>query len=1414
MTNRITWDQFKVCNTEDKSIQFRFEDLCRQIFIYEFLPKDKKGICLHSNPNNPGLETDPVYNEETEERIGFQVKFFDSSIGYAQIKKSAEKIIEHYLGKVDKVYLFCNKEITSSSKQYEETVDLLREEGIEIQLVTDTAILDFVRKYDNLGLYYFKQHYLDKKWFKNNHNKIVMRLGERYDQDFNIDTSIELKLSLFSHDLYAVDYLNNKKKELLEKTKKLGYEYNKYSSYQEKLRSGIIELEDVSLDNIEDVILWDEKLKESIKIELDKFENQLIKKRNKLDELLNELQKAEDGELRVISYEIRLLENLVNLSNSLKLTTKEIKLLKSKVLMIKGRAGIGKTHLLANQVEKLQREDRNALMLLGGDYLDDSEIRKQIMSKLSLDFSFLEMLSILNTQGEKENRIIPICIDALNETPNKQLWKTSLLDIIGEVEKMTNIKLIVSYREEYEKVLINEKINSNNSICKLTHIGFAEETFEATKRFLEHYKISFIPSHAFNMQITNPLFLKLYCKMYEGDVIELPELYNRLLKYASKKIHINGPKVIRDNYSEGVEEIIEDVISEIAEFVIETSQQEFLEKDICKLPIWNEIGIAPRVFIGELIKEDILHKNIIDEEERLRFVYDQMNDYYCAKAIFKKCKSRKEALENIEKVIVDEGESKLENSEMFTYLCSLYFNKYENECVDIIGKINDEDDRYELFSFYVSSLKWRKNYYLDHNIFFDMCSKYKCSPETVWSLFINNSLKKDNIFNAEGLHEILSKYSLPKRDQMWTTSINNFSKGSEYRIVQLLEMYNRGEGIKTSDKEEARLLLTLMSWLLTSSNRWLRDITSKAMIEIFKNHFDLCEVILEKFKDVNDPYVIQRLFGIVWGVCMKRESEYKDIFKSLVTYVYENIFGAEQVYADILLRDYARLIVERYMYEYPEEHNFSIDKIMPPYKSAPILKVPDYGYLENNNKESGERDLINSMRFNFSNWYGDFGRYIFQSALNDFEVNQREVFNYAIHYIFDVLGYSNQLCGEYDNGIAGYDAIYNNTTKIERIGKKYQWIAMYNILARISDNCMMKNGKKYRGPWEPYVRDFDPSLNENFIFSEELPKFDVFEKNKAKYEIENKELSLANIEEDYWIFEDSSFFDIQRSSLVVKDTNGIEWVTLTNYKDNKSGRIITERYQAFNWTYAYFVTNKQLKALKECTSEKIESITCGMSVKTPIYVLYNKEYPWSIAYSEFFDYHLEELEIPTGKKIKEQVEKPDILKNTKKNSFIEMLNKKLQKEYFKNLKNLKEIDEIENLGKILCSAADLLWEEQYDASKKDTISFFVPCKEIIEYSKLKFGKIDGAFYDSNNKLAAFDLKVINQGQGLIVRKDIIDKFIKSSNLNLVWFVNGEKEIRTDDFSLGVSKYSEWTGALFYEEGTVNGEIQKRESKRR
>lgn len=125
------------------------------------------------------------------------------------------------------------------------------------------------------------------------------------------------------------------------------------------------------------------------------------------------------------------------------------------------------------------------------------------------------------------------------------------------------------------------------------------------------------------------------------------------------------------------------------------------------------------------------------------------------------------------------------------------------------------------------------------------------------------------------------------------------------------------------------------------------------------------------------------------------------------------------------------------------------------------------------------------------------------------------------------------------------------------------------------------------------------------------------------------------------------------------------------------------------------------------------------------------------------------------------------------------------------------------LGRVLNSCQDLIWEEEFDASKEETISVSHPCAEIIKVLGLSQKKYDGYYCNKAGELIAFDTALTKQKAGLIIRKDALDEFLSIKNFHLVWFVNASKEIH--DESLMIKKYTDWTGLLEYKGDFVEGE---------
>ena len=152
----ITWGLFAAYNDDARTA---FENMCRQLFTAEYL---KGEVLPHIDHNTPGVEVLPVLEPERNDglprkRISFQAKYTEqSSADYGKIKKSAEQTAKHFKGQLDRVYLFCNKALTTTSKQYQNIVKIHSSVGIETIPISNGELLDLVAKYRPIADYFFQ----------------------------------------------------------------------------------------------------------------------------------------------------------------------------------------------------------------------------------------------------------------------------------------------------------------------------------------------------------------------------------------------------------------------------------------------------------------------------------------------------------------------------------------------------------------------------------------------------------------------------------------------------------------------------------------------------------------------------------------------------------------------------------------------------------------------------------------------------------------------------------------------------------------------------------------------------------------------------------------------------------------------------------------------------------------------------------------------------------------------------------------------------------------------------------------------------------------------------------------------------------------------------------------------------------
>lgn len=510
----------------------------------------------------------------------------------------------------------------------------------------------------------------------------------------------------------------------------------------------------------------------------------------------------------------------------------------------------------------------------------------------------------------------------------------------------------------------------------------------------------------------------------------------------------------------------------------------------------------------------------------------------------------------------------------------------------------------------------------------------------------------------------------------------------------------------------------------------------------------------------------------------------------LSDYIYITIFkDKDEVYPHVLLRDYARGVIEFTSFS-GIELPFDIEDVRPPYKSSFPQKIMtndeidkkykfDYDAKDFKKHYWSQNSILSSMTTEYgrgAGGYGDFGRYTFESALRSWDVNTNQLSNLAIEWIFEKYGYDVEKHGEYDRNTNSYE---RRASTIERIGKKYQWIALYEMVARVSDNFKKyerwsfekEKEVPYQGPWDPYIRDIDPTML--------ISKTGSYEEDEPQdfWWVNNKIFNWDCTDES-WV-NDASVLPKMEEIIQIKDEiGGEEWLVLEGYpswsEPKKIGEEKWDQPHKELWCQirSYLVKDDEYDTFR-AWAVKQDFIGRRMPKSGDRHEIFSREYYWSPAQ----DYLIAEYHGGT--------------------EWTEVHDK----------------DSGRYVAEVNVTVQGFVWEEEFDKSKEQTIRFLKPSTVIYEGMDLKDSQREGEFIGNSQEIQCFAPNVHHDSKSyLIVRKRSFLKFLNENKLKIVWTVLGEKQI-IGGRSFGIEHHGrlEISGAYYFENEELNGTIKSKKT---
>ena len=360
------------------------------------------------------------------------------------------------------------------------------------------------------------------------------------------------------------------------------------------------------------------------------------------------------------------------------------------------------------------------------------------------------------------------------------------------------------------------------------------------------------------------------------------------------------------------------------------------------------------------------------------------------------------------------------------------------------------------------------------------------------------------------------------------------------------------------------------------------------------------------------------------------------------------------------------------------------------------------------------------------------------------------------------LGYDSKLHGKYDNSARSF--YYNrHENKIERIGKKYQWIAYYEIMAKLTDNYKLNEGwssndeyNYYKGAWQFYIRNIDPAyITKN---QEELDD-DTVKIVKAEEWWADKEYQEWNYPDSEWV---KTIEDLPNPKEVIekKETNNSEWLYLEHYvKWNEPKKIGVDRYEG---------RRKEIWYL-------IQGLLVKKSDKKKIIDYLKKQNFWGRWLPENRDDF-------SGLMNREKFWSPAYLDTYKENNEI-----------------WETIRETNN--KVIVSTESANGGIENDKSNAN-MKYNIPCKYIFEGMKLKYSPTDGNLENGKGETIVTN----SNPKSVLIRKNDLIEFLDSEDLDIVWTILGEK-FSFDNRHREESYFKVPCGVYYLENGEIEGELK-------
>jgi hypothetical protein len=580
----------------------------------------------------------------------------------------------------------------------------------------------------------------------------------------------------------------------------------------------------------------------------------------------------------------------------------------SRAALFVGRAGAGKSHVLARGSETAWNEGAPVIHILGQHVLDDDP-RASILKRLELaGWSFHDALSALNLAAEAAGTRAMLVIDALNEGRGTDVWQNHLASFIREVNKHERIILVMSCREEYQDYVLPPEIIADphpypgkdgqmpedcaplGKLVQISVAGFrtTEERESALQKFMDDKGIARPTAPILDAEFFNPLFMSSVCrsmanaglKVFPHGLHGARDIFAFVLKTKAKALgtRLDGTERVYRALLAALDSLAGRMVERREDYVPLSDAIKQIDSAFVALPI------SDKTWLDVLEGSDILRRDVetasktisawTGPTEVIRFSFQRLQDTLIAEHFIQECRGIdiEDVFEPespfaflVRRSVRKDGGTLLKFTPRWVGVIGALWasvaEAHGKELWDLRSFFSDPDVHFYPYDFmpvFHASIRERKGTAFTSRTKEILDYLWKDEQGKKLAIMLSTSCVPEHAWNADFLAERLLSLTPEDRHSAWSRW---FEDGQRELIDRATEITDWALYVDatTADAEVVRLAGITLTCLFTVANLAIRDRATEGLANLLSGAPPLLFDLENLFRAVNDPEVRERL---------------------------------------------------------------------------------------------------------------------------------------------------------------------------------------------------------------------------------------------------------------------------------------------------------------------------------------------------------------------------------------------------------------------------------------------------------------------------------------------------------------------------------------------------------------------------